>query len=173
MRINRTVRVGVPLDDAWRLVGPGFADVDRWASNVFVSTQRSDARAPQAAPVGGRVCATPQGEFDEAILAYDEDRHRVAYSVKGAAIPGFVRSIAAEWNLKSRGDKVTDVTMTMEADITQPFAFLMGWMMKKQFGKAIDETFEEYKHYLETGRLHPRKTKSNGSKKAQKARAAA
>ncbi|MEO1118425.1 MAG: SRPBCC family protein [Pseudomonadota bacterium] len=173
MKIRRTVRVNAPIDEAWELAGPGFADVERWASNVFVSTRRDDTRAPETAPVGGRACVTPQGDFDEAILEYDEDQHFVVYSVEGKAIPGFVRSITSTWNLESRGNKVTDVTMTMQADIAQPFAFLMGWMMKKQFGKAIDETFEEYKHYLETGQLHPRKAKSNGSKKAQAARAAA
>ncbi len=173
MKIVRTVKVSAPVDKAWDLIGPQFSGVDRWASNVYVSKPKSRGHAPAAAPTGGRFCETPQGSFDESIVAYDEDSRRVAYSVTGKSVPGFVKSIRATWQLRAAASNVSEVTMTMDAVIAKPFEFLMGWMMKKQFGKAIDETLEEYRYFLERNQIHPRKTKVNQSKKARKARAAA
>ncbi|MEO0422582.1 MAG: SRPBCC family protein [Pseudomonadota bacterium] len=173
MDIQRKIRIATTADKAWAVIGPEFADVDKWASNVFVSTSRNNNAAPSGAPAGGRVCSTSQGEFDESIVDYDESRRLIAYAVTGKALPGFVKSIQARWAIQPAGPNASTATMTMTADLAQPFAFLMGWMMKKQFGKAIDESLEEFKFYLEQGSVHPRKTERAKSKQAQKARAAA
>ena len=172
MNIQRKIRVAAPVAKAWSVIGPSFADVDQWASNVFISKAHHKT-GPSGAPSSGRVCETSQGTFDESIIGYDEDRHTIAYAVTGKSVPGFVRSIRASWDLQAAGPSATNVTMTMNADLSQPFGFLMGWMMKMQFGKAIDESLEEFQHYLEKGRVHPRKTKADQSKQAKKARAAA
>lgn len=63
--------------------------------------------------------------------------------------------------------------MEMNAEIAAPFNFLMGWLIKQNFGKAIDESLEEFKYYVETGKIHPRKIKADKSKKAQAVRRAA
>ncbi|MEM7705290.1 MAG: SRPBCC family protein [Pseudomonadota bacterium] len=173
MEIHRKIRIATSADEAWAVIGPEFAHVDKWASNVFVSTSHNNSAAPNGAPAGGRVCSTSQGEFDESIVDYDESRRLIAYAVTGKALPGFVKSIRASWVIQPAGTNDSAATMTMTADLAQPFAFLMGWMMKKQFGKAIDESLEEFKFYLEEGRVHPRKTEKASSKQAQKARAAA
>ena len=173
MKIQRKVRVNAPADKAWAVIGPNFADVDEWASNVFISNAQGGANGPNGAPASGRVCETKQGSFDESIVAYDEGRRQIAYAVTGKSVPGFVRSIRVDWNIRPAGPNTFDVSMTMNADLAQPFAFLMGWMMKKQFGKAIDESLEEFGYYLEKGRVHPRKAKADQSKQAKKARAAA
>lgn len=62
--------------------------------------------------------------------------------------------------------------MTLRADIAFPMNIFMGWMMKMQFKKALNETIDDLKVYAETGRPSPRKVKVDASKKAAAARQA-
>lgn len=168
MQIQKSQTINCSAASLWEIIGSGYAEVDRWASNVFLSKPLSGRLSDTSGPVGGRVCETSQGTFEEIIVDFDKDARRVAYSVSGKSVPGFVRSILAKMTVSESSLNSCQIRMEMDADISAPFNILFGWMMKAQFGKAIDETLEELKFFAETGNKHARKIEATKSKAAQK-----
>lgn len=173
MRIIKNITVNAPVEKVWDILGPNYVDAGNWASAVFVSREQNGTKKVADAPVAGRICQTSLGPFTESIEDYNLAAYRIAYSASGAKMPGFVKSLVNAWHLESVGTNQTRVEMDLNADIAFPFSFLMGWMMKMQFNKALSETIEDLKYYAETGKPHPRKIAADNSKKAFSARQAA
>ena len=171
MKIIRTATINAPIDSVWQLLGPDYERAGDWASSVFVSSARGGQPKVDGAPVAGRVCQTSLGPFTETIEAYDERTHHVAYTATGEKMPGFMKGLRNDWRLTEQGPAKTEVRMEMNAHIAFPFNILMGPMMRMQFGKVLRQSLEEFVHFAETGRPHPRKEKADRTKKAVAARA--
>ncbi len=171
MKIKRTLTIDAPPDRVWDILGPNYTKADDWASSVYVSGARPGPQKVAAAPVAGRVCQTSLGPFTETIEAYDEARRYIAYSATGDRMPGFMKRLVNAWTVRPKGG-ISEVEMELNAEIAFPFNILVAPMMKLQFGKVLREATEELKHFAETGKPHPRKTKTDASKKAIEARAA-
>lgn len=165
MRISKSTNIKAPVQAVWRLIGTEFTDVGNWASGVYHSSAKTGMSKVASAPAAGRTCETTLGPFSEEIVAYSDSDMRIAYSVSGDKMPGFMKSTVAEWSIKESSGGVSTATMTMTADVAQPFAFLMGWMIKKQFTTAIIETMDDLKIFAETGQKSDRKIKAEKSKK--------
>lgn len=174
MKISRSVTISTSADEAWAIIGPGYALVDEWASNVYRSTTKSSAHPDVAAVPSDRVCETSLGPFEETVTEYNPERRVMSYSVKGAKMPGFVKSVIATWRIIPMGLNACEAQMDMNADLAFPFNMLTGWVIKMNFAKAVKESQEEFKYYAEHGKPHPRKIKSLQSPKGKKfAKAAA
>lgn len=74
------------------------------------------------------------------------------------------------WQLTALTLDVTEVRIELNADIAFPFSVLVGWMMKRKFSKALNDSMEDLKYYLENNKPHPRKIKIDTSDKAVVAR---
>lgn len=171
MQIKNSILVNAPPDRVWDILGPNYVKAGDWASSVYVSGAREGQEKVPGAPAAGRVCETSLGPFTETIETYDPQRMHLAYSATGAKMPGFVKSLVNSWTVHPNGSAAR-VEMELNALIAFPFNILMGPMMKMQFKKVLKEATEELKHYAETGKPHPRKTKVDASTKATQARAA-
>lgn len=169
MKIVKSIRVNAPADKVWDLLGPNYVRAGDWASGVYVSSARPGVPEVSGAPCVGRVCETSLGPFTERITDYNPAARSLAYQATGDKMPGFVRSLVNRWSLTPLGPGETEVRMEMNADL----APLMGWMMRLQFNKVLQESIEEFKHFAETGKPHPRKQKVDSTKKAIAARQAA
>lgn len=172
MQIAKSIRVNASADQAWELLGPNYARAGLWASTIYVSAARGGPAKSPHAPCAGRVCETTMGGFTETIELYDPARRRLAYSAQGEKMPGFVRKLTNAWAIKPLGASSCEVRMILNADLAQPFAFLMGWMLRMQLNTALAQSIEEFAHYLETGTPHPRKRKTDRSRKARAVRRA-
>lgn len=171
MKIAKTVTVNASADRLWEILGTEYLHAGRWASAVYHSSGKGDARI-EGAPAEGRVCQTSLGPFTETIEEFDPEQRFVAYSATGDKMPGFVKNLTNYWRVTPLGPNKASVQMELTADIAFPFNILMGPMMKLQFGSVVKNVIAELKHYAETGKPHPRKAKADGSKKARQARAA-
>lgn len=171
MKILRTVTIKSPVDQVWKTIGTNYKDAGLWSSAIYASAP-TQGQPLDGAPVSGRVCETTLGPFKESIVEYNVDRHTLAYLATGEKMPGFVKQLKGSWRLTDKDSNTTVVVMQLAADIAAPFNLLMGWVMKRQFDKAISETLEDLRFYLENGEPHPRKVKFDSSKKAAKARSA-
>lgn len=172
MRIIKSVRVNVPIEQAWEVLGPNYTRVGDWASSVYASSARAGEPAIADAPVLGRICQTSIGPATETLLEYNTETYRIAYDAHAEKMPGFVKGLKNTWQLRSAGPNMTDVDMTFDMRIAPPFNFLMGWMMRLQMGGLLGKAVEEFKYFVETGSPHPRKVKADTSKKAAIAREA-
>ncbi len=170
MKILKTVTIDRPVDQVWQAIGDNYKDAGLWSSAIYASAATT-GKPVRGAPVAGRVCETTLGPFTESIVEYDADKTALAYIASGDKMPGFVRQLKGSWRLSEKDNNTTVVVMQLNADIVQPFRFLMGWMMKRQFNAAISVSLEDLKYYLENGTRHPRKVKFDNSKEAVSARA--
>ena len=170
MKIDKTFEVNAPAAKVWDILGPNYTRAGDWASSVFVSAPRAGMPQIAGASAAGRTCETSLGPFTESIVAYDDERRHVAYTATGDKMPGFVRELKNAWTVDAIDANRSRVTMTLTADIKQPFRALMGWMMKRQFAKVLDEATDDLKVYAETGQPSPRKRKANATKQAVAAR---
>ena len=171
MKILRTITIDAPISKVWEAIGTNYEHAGLWSSAIYASAP-VHGRPVEGAPVSGRVCETTLGPFKESIVEYDEGRRTLAYFATGDKMPGFVKQLKGSWRLSEKNGSSTIVAMQLHAELAAPFNFLMGWMMKKQFNKAISVTLEDLKFYLENDKRHPRKVKFDSSKKAATARRA-
>ena len=170
MKIDRTFDVNAPAAKVWDILGPNYTRAGDWASSVFVSAPRAGEPRVAGAPAAGRTCETSLGPFTESIVAYDDERRHVAYVATGDRMPGFVRELRNAWTVDAIGPERSRVTMTLSADLAQPFRTLMGWVMKRQFAKVLAEATDDLKVYAETGRPSPRKRAADATERARAAR---
>ena len=173
MRIDQSFTVNAPAAKVWDILGPNYTRAGDWASSVYASAPRVGVPDVAGAPAVGRTCQTSLGPFTESIIAYDDERRHVAYVATGERMPGFVKRLANAWTVEPTGPNTSRVTMEMTADIAQPFRTLMGWMMKRQFTKVLNEATDDLKVYAETGQPSARKREADASEQARALRAQA
>ncbi|ABD55545.1 SRPBCC family protein [Jannaschia sp. CCS1] len=159
MQIAKSIHVDAPVETVWRILAEEYADVGQWARAVQSSAPNPDAAPLTGASVGGRVCTASIGEVAETIREYDAANYQLAYEAHSKSMPFFVRGLHRRWKLNPLGG-TTEVDLAFEADLMAPFGFLMGWMMRRQFETAINDTLADLKLYAETGKIHPDKAKA-------------
>ena len=159
MRIERDLRIEAAPDHVWRILADEYAEVGRWARAVQSSEPNPAAAPLPGAAVGGRICTASIGAVTETITVHDADRRILAYEAQAKAMPFFVRGLSGHWTVTPSGGG-SRVGLRFEADLMAPFGALMGWVIRRQFRGAIDETLEDLKLYAETGRVHPDKAKA-------------
>ena len=170
MTVSKTVQINAPADRVWDVLAHQFYDADKWASSISHSAPHEAGPATGDSPLAqnGRACETSLGPFRETIQDYDERARRIGYSAEGDKMPFFVKHLQNNWAVTPTGAGHSRVDMALEARLLPVFAQLMGPVLKRQFAKVAGEATEELKHYVETGRPHPRKVEAD-----KKARAAA
>ncbi|MEM6725768.1 MAG: hypothetical protein AAF598_17135, partial [Bacteroidota bacterium] len=99
------------------------------------------------------------GEIEEQLTAFDPSNYFLSYTVTNG-MPKLIRTAQNSWQLKALGTKKTQVYMKEEMETNGWLTKLMSPLMKMQFGKMLKNTVEEFKHYVETGKPHPRKIKA-------------
>ena len=171
MDIQLKQTVAAPADRVWAILGPEYPKVGNWASEVYASKPRPGTPLVAGAPVAGRVCETSLGPFTETIETYDPDTRTIAYSATGDAMPGFMRGLRNQWVVRPDGASRCKVETRLTADIAQPFAFLMGWMMKRKFQSAMTTSMNDLKTFAETGRVSAAKTDADRKPAARQAKA--
>ena len=171
MKIQLSRTVAASADRVWAILGPDYQNVGNWASDVYASKARPGVPSLSGAPVTGRICETSLGPFTETLEIYDPENRVIAYSATGDAMPGFMRGLRNQWTIRAKGDSQCIVETELTADISQPFAFLMGWMMKRKFQAAMTASMDDLKTFAETGRVSAKKAKTDRLPVAVKAKA--
>ena len=169
------IYIDAPIEKIWEVLALDFGGIGKWASGVNRSVG-------SGAGINGSLCSERACEISavgfndtkERILVLDNEQHILRYSLFHG-LPGFVKNAENEWQLKQEGDRI-QVTAKTEMRATG----LMGWMMRgfmrNSTKKVLKNMAEEFKHYVETGKPHPRKIeaiakfeKKNTKKKRKKA----
>lgn len=164
MEIERTVTVNAPADQLWDMLARRFHDVGSWAS--MIDTSEALERQSGDAGVADRMCITPQGIFKEKVTSFDESKRTFAY-IAYEGLPGFVREGGNTWWVKDLGNRRSEVRFRMKFDLHPVASVLMGWMLKRQMGRAADDVAADLKTFAETGRVSKAKVAS-AAKYAQK-----
>ena len=157
MQIKRQVTINAAVESVWEVIGPQYAQVEKWISSVHVSNARSSGTVLHQAPCSGRVCETDLGPFKETLTCYDEDNRILAYSAEGAKMPFFVKHMSNTWRVTPLSNSLSKVEMSMEVSMMPVFGWVMGPMMRMRLGQIGTEAVEDLKYFIEQGSPHPRK----------------
>ena len=149
------------------MVGHKFGDVHKWLSMVSFSKiitnykDGGDKMNENTLPLqfSGRICTTSYGKVEEAITHYDDKNKKISYDAKAEKMPFFIKGLHNTWSMASLDHDKTKVNIEFKVEISSPFNLFAEFMMKSQMRKTMRLSLEELKHYIETGKPHPRNTK--------------
>ena len=160
MEVTRSIEINKPIDDVWEVAAHQFADIGQWASMVTAS-HAAPGEGPAGGPaMAGRACETKFGKTSEIFTHFDAAQHTFTYAAEIEKQPGFIKDTSNTWKLESIGVNKTRLSMTASSTMSAVMGAVMKFPMGRQMGKMLDLNLEEIKHYIETGRPHPRKVEA-------------
>ncbi|MEP3478724.1 MAG: SRPBCC family protein [Fuerstiella sp.] len=151
MRIKLAITVMVPADQAWQLIGDEFHAIGNWVSAIEAS--EADSK-PSIGTV--RTCHLAGGKrATERVTQYSNDAKTLSY-VATSGIPFWMLEATNHWTVQPINSECCRISI-------EPTIFLVWWVQPitplLRFGvsRMINQTAEELKYGLETGKIHPRK----------------
>lgn len=157
MKVNTDLEINAPATEVWKVLGSQFSEIATWCATVKTSRPRQVGKPLLGAPSTGRECDTIYGHFTETFLEYSNDTMGMYYEVTSKKLPFFIKGFFNRYAVKPLGPQRSLVSMRAGAKMMQPFGWLMSPMMERQMGKSLTNQVEELKHFIETGKPHPRK----------------
>ena len=156
-----TVKEGIYIeasrDSVWKVTALAFAENYKWDSGVDHS--EGSGTGINGAPVGERSCSIAIEGFSqltEKFVAYELEEFWFSYVGESEDLPFFLLEGVNTW---SHTDSGAGTTVSMEADMKLEglMGLIMGSQMEGFVRTRLQEALEELKHYIETGKPHPRK----------------
>lgn len=157
MRITRSIIINAPLENVWHVLAHNFDKVDEWSSGVSLSGVAEVDSSATGADIAGRMCMTAFGRCLEIFEVFDEQQHTFTYRAQfDKPIPG-VKSGHNTWRVEAISDSQSRFSMTAQTELNLFPGLLLRIPFRLQVPKVLTENLEEAKHYIETGKPHPRK----------------
>ncbi|WP_430966991.1 SRPBCC family protein [Spongiimicrobium sp. 2-473A-2-J] len=166
MKFQITRQINVPDSKVWEELWDRYHNVCDWASTV----NKLDAREVGSNYKNGRTCTSTWGEVSEIVDSADEEN--MTYSYYADRLPSMMKSAKNSWKVVAKSVNVSEVVMTGNIVFAPLPGLLMGWMMKPKMRKDLEQTLDDFKYYMETGRQTEAKKKSDtkfNKKKGNKA----
>lgn len=162
MKLIKKVEINQPIDKVWKVWAEEFDKVQDWMAVVVHSFEKKEGNTPSGSPMIGRVCEF-SGKSDgpkvlEDILLYDKDNYRLDVKVVPRNVPLPLKYNLLKSSLKEISNHKTEMTLDINPSIGWT-GYLLYPVLKRGLSKSFNELLEELKHYVETGKPHPRKLK--------------
>ena len=158
---KQSVKINANAEKVWDIIGPNFVNISTWGRTIEKSWVNKDVKNKFSdAPAGGRFCQVKGlGEIDEKIIHYNSRNQEITWSAEGKKLPGFLKNLQNEINVKDNGDGTSTATSNITANLKGLGGFFLGGAIKKNFEKAITGFLQDWKIYAETGKVSERKQK--------------
>jgi hypothetical protein len=153
------ILINAPATKVWRILAHEFDTIGDWASAIPTSQGIAELPAPPGAPVGARVCSTAVpgfGQIRETFTSYDDQGMSFSYEATEGR-PWFIKHAENHWVVRSLGPSTSEVEARAEVEVSLFPGVFLAPLMRFQLGRTGIQTFEELKHYVERGQVHPRK----------------
>lgn len=157
MKVSKSIQINAPASEVWHLVAHQFEDVGKWASDVAHSKKTPNLALLEGAEVSGRVCSSKYGDMVEGFIHFDEAGMTFTYDANGDAVPFFITETTNTWKVEAKGDNACIVSFSPEVDFIPVMGIIMSFPIRMFMHNVLQNTLEELKHYVETGKVHPRK----------------
>ena len=157
MEIIKEITINKPITEAWDVLGNKFTEAHKWARGLDHSVGLGKPKF-EGANCSNRTCEVPGfGTIQEEIKMFDSKNHVLAYEVlKG--FPGFITSAINTWSL-NKVEKQTKVTMHIKMGTKGLKGAIMGPMMKIKLNKTVEGVLQDFKIFVETGKVSQQKQK--------------
>jgi len=156
MVIKKEIEFNSTIEKAWQILAKDFAHPHKWASPV----NHSEGLGKQLPSINcdERACQTKMGELREKITHLSDEQHTITWDIV-SGMPPFVEKASSTWNLKKQSEQKTLLEVKMNVTL-RSWAFPMTPMAKMMFNKMAFQLSEDFAHYAEKGKPHPRKVKA-------------
>lgn len=155
MIIERQIEINNSIENVWKILAHDFAHPYIWASAVNYSEGRG--KQIDTLECDERACQTSMGNIREKITHYSNEQHTISYDIV-EGLPFFVSKGKNKWSLTKKTEHKVSLHIEMEMNL-KPWAFFMSPMTKMMFNKLALQLSEDFAHYAEKGKPHPRKLK--------------
>ncbi len=160
MQIARSIIINAPLEKVWNILAHDFDKVDAWSTGVSSSGVAKIETTNTNAPIAGRVCMTAFGKCYELFEMYDEENHTFTYKAQFDKTPPGIKSGRNTWSLEAISATQTRFTMRGQSEFNLFPGLFMRLPMRFFVPRVLKQNLEEAKHFIETGKPHPRKLKA-------------
>ena len=157
MQITRSIIINAPLEKVWEITAHNFDKVDQWSSGVSLSGVAEVESSADEANMAGRVCMTAFGKCFELFEVYDEEQHTFTYKAQFEKTPPGVKSARNTWRVEAISDSQTRFSMSTQTEFNLFPGLLIRIPFRLQIPRVLNMNLEEAKHFIETGKPHPRK----------------
>lgn len=162
--ITQEIIIDAPIEKAWQVLGPDFANAHIWASSLKHS-QANNSQSLNGSTCTERGCdISGMGKIKEKLTHYSDSEHALAYTVQ-EGLPGMVKFMSNNWKLTPTTDGKTKLVMQLEMRTGGMMGTMMHGMMKKKMTKMAAEIATEFKYFVEMGQPHPNKVKALAKQK--------
>lgn len=158
--VQKEITINVSADQLWTMVGPGFIDVHKWASNVDHATGGGSPEF-EGAVCSERFCDVDVKGFSkisEKLTNYSEKNMNLAYEVR-EGMPGFITKAVNDWTVVPVNDTQSKLVMKAEFGSKGFMGWLTRGMMEKKMNSLLDTVLNDAKIYAETGNVSSSKEK--------------
>lgn len=161
IQMKRQIEINAPAKDVWNVVAYQYAQIGQWASSISASESIAGIPTPDGAPVAGRACYAPGfgGDAREEFTYYDEEAMRFGYQAIGE-LPLMLKRAENNWAVRTVGPDKSVAEFRAKIDYDLFPGLLMVPMLKLMGGRMGRQLLEELKYYVEEGKPHPRKVKT-------------
>lgn len=158
MIIEKELIINKSIDNAWQILGHGFADVHIWAS--VVNHSAGSGNTFNGASCSERGCdIAGMGKMKEKLLQFSNEQYSLCYEYS-EGVPSMVKYATNTWMLTSLGQDKTKLNMKMDITLGGLIGMIMQPMMKLKMSKMGNTLIKDFKYYVENGRPSEAKIKA-------------
>ena len=158
VKMSKSLVVNVSANDLWQIVGPGFAEADKWSTAVDHSVGHGEGKF-DGATCDTRSCDLSAKGFssvNERITEYNDSNRTMSFDVF-EGMPGFVTYTNNRTVITDLGEGQSQAELQITMHMKPFMGWLLGGMLKKNLSNLIDSALDDLKVFAETGKPSGRK----------------
>ena len=152
--VQKEITIDVSAENLWEMVGPGFVDVYKWASNVDHAEGKGNSKF-EGAVCDERFCDVNVAGFSkisEKLTNYDGDKLTLSYAVN-TGMPGFITKAVNKWTVVPVDSQRSKLVMHADFQVKGLMGSLMKGTMEKKMNQTLQTILNDAKVYSETGKV--------------------
>jgi len=156
--VEKEMTINVPASELWEMVGPGFVEVYKWASNVD-HAEGKGMSSFEGAVCSERFCDVNVKGFSkisEKLTNYNQDKMNLAYVVN-TGMPGFITHAENDWTVVPIDANRSKLVMKANFKMKGLMGTLMKGVMAKKMNQTLQVILNDAKVYAETGKISENK----------------
>ena len=154
IEIELNTEIARTAADCWQVFGTRYTDIHLWKSGITASNAEGEAFGES--PVGSSRITTPTISFSEKLIHFSNAERAFTYQIVG--LPFVVSSGSNAWKFTEAEGKAT-LHMHLRLQTATGFGWLLNGLLRKNLTKEMGKLLQEFKYYMENGKVHPRKAK--------------
>ena len=165
MKLAASIRVDATPEKIWRLLVDDYMQLDTWMASIDrtrpMPVKNGSSSGEMVARVADIGAGSPGTYLEETTSIIDEKNYRLVINTDLKGVPKFtlLNGYTSDIRIREISPGKCEVTWDSVASL-KVHGFIFYPAMKKSLNAGFYRSREEIKHFVETGKPHPRKQKA-------------